>query len=176
MINRAYDTSPTLTRRQIPAIGQLRDAEEVLFVGALLWSVPDDVLAVLKYISDDDIEHPALRCIVAVIREVVGTGTTYTPTAVLVRLERRDGPRVGTTTALNTALTSGAASCPEALRDYAAVVISGSLRRCLESGGHALQTAAEQATEGELAPLAGRVADNARNIADRLQGLRGEAL
>jgi hypothetical protein len=114
--------------------------------------------------------------ILAVIRELVATEAAYTPVAVLDHLERRDGPRTGVRKALNDCLTSGAASCPEAVRGYASAVVSGSLRRCLESGGHALQVAAGQAGEADLAALPGRVADAARGIASRLEHLRGEAL
>jgi replicative DNA helicase len=168
-------STPLRASRQIRPIGTLPDPETLL-VGALLWAAPEGVLDVLTHVRDDDLGDPTLRVILAAVREVIGAGGSYTPIAVLDRLERRDGPRTGAIKALNDCLTSGAASCPEAVRDYAAIIVGRSLRRCLESGGHALQVAAGQAGEGDLAPLAGRVTDMARDIAHRLEQLRGEAL
>lgn len=169
------DTPPTPTRRQIPAIGTIPDAE-TLFVGALMWSLPDDAAHVLTHVSDDDLGNPTLRLIVAAIRELVSARGSYTPAVVLDRLERRDGPRTGVLNVLNDCLTSGAASCPEALRDYAAAVVSASLRRSLESGGHALRVAADRAAERELAAVATMAASASLDIASRLEALRGESL
>jgi replicative DNA helicase len=171
------DKPPTPLRatRQIRAVGAVPDAEG-LFVGALLYSAPDEVVDVLRYVKDDDLAAPALRAILASIREVLTSGGAFHPLAVLDRLERRDGPRAAVRRALTDCTTNGAASCPEAVRDYAVIVVSRSLRRCLESGGNALQVAADQGAENGLAPLADRVADTARGIANRLETLRGEAL
>ncbi|MBB2770553.1 UNVERIFIED_ORG: hypothetical protein GGE11_001448 [Mycolicibacterium obuense] len=174
MLQRADDT-PTCAARQIRAVGTLPDTE-TLFVGALLWSLPADAASVLDLVTDEDISSPALRTLVTVAREMVGAARPYTPAAVLDQLERRNGPRLAVRKALNDCLTSGAACSPEALRDYAAATVSSALRRCIESGGYALQRAAERAAEGELTAIAAGLASTAQGIATRLETLRGEEL
>ena len=165
----------TRTTRQIPAVGPLPDAE-TLCIGALLWSLPDDAAAVLALVTDDDIASPAMAAVLAVIRESAAAGGSYTPALVLDRLVCRGAARPEVRKALADAVTSGAASAPEPLRDYAAAVVAASLRRRIDSAGHALQVAADESAEGELPVIATRVASAAQGIADRLKALRGEPL
>jgi hypothetical protein len=97
-------------------------------------------------------------------------GRPLAPQLVLDELVRRGVAR-GVHSTLADATTSGAAGA--AVRDYAAAVLATSLRRRVESLGHALQSAAKEAGEAQLANLITSGATACAGIATRLHQARG---
>ncbi|WP_211145705.1 hypothetical protein [Mycobacterium interjectum] len=140
----------------------------MVFIGALLWSDPSDVL---DLVHDDDITDPQAAVVLSVIRRLHHAGKPVSPQLVLDELIRT-GARRSTFKAVADAVASGA--CPESSREYAAAVVAKALRRRVESGGTALRSASRSATEAELAPLAAQVAATVTDTAHRLARLRGE--
>jgi replicative DNA helicase len=152
-------------------VGQLPDLATV-FVGTLLWSAPVDAAAVLELVADDDFESPALSALVATIRHLATAGQPCDAQMVLDALGRDGGVHRGIALALMDATASGAQ--PQAARFYAAAVVAGSLRRKVESAGHALIEAATTTAENNLAPLISRTTASCLDCARRLAVLRGE--
>jgi replicative DNA helicase len=156
---------------QIPPVGP-HPTTGVLLVGALLWSEPAEAAAVLELVTDDDIATPSLSLVLAAVRRLVTAGTPPGPQLVLDALRREGTLKNFALKDLEDATTSGAQ--PLALREYAAAVVSESLRRRIDSAGMALTTAAVDAAEGDLAPLVARASESIHDCAGRLDQLRGE--
>ena len=162
--------SKPVGRRQIPAVGTVVDVD-VLLVDSLLWGHPDDADEVLRLVHDDDVRSPHLAAILTAIREMLDAGTPVSPQLVLDRISRA-GVQRPVHQALIRAATAGA--CPEAVREYAAAVVAATLRRRVESGGHAMCSAADDLSEAELPMLVAEIAVNISGIAARLAALRQE--
>lgn len=145
-----------------------------LLVGALLWPVAGgpDPGRVLALVADDDIEDPPLAAVLAVVRSLIYAGEAVSPVVVADEL-RRAGGHVLARERLRDVVAAGAV--PVMLRRYAAAVVAESLRRRVESAGHALSAAADTMAEADLAPLAGRAAAGITDCAARLTKLRGGA-
>lgn len=157
-------------RTPMPAVGQTPDVETV-FVGTLLWSAPQDAAAALELVNDDDFEQPALSVLVATIRRLATAGRPCDAQVVLDELGRDGGVHRGIALQLMDATASGAA--PQAARHYAAAVLARSLRRKVESAGHALIEASQGASEGNLAAIVSRATVSCLDCAGRLAELRG---
>jgi hypothetical protein len=158
-------------RTPMPPVGQTPDLETV-FTGTLLWSSPADAAAVLELVADDDLESPALSVLVATIRRLAVAGKPCDAQMTLDELGRDGGVHRGIALALMDATASGAV--PQASRFYAAAVVAGSLRRRVESAGHALIAAAEDAAESNLAATVSRATVACLDCAGRLAELRGD--
>lgn len=157
-------------RTPLPAVGQTPDLETV-FVGTLLWSSPTDAAAVLELVADDDLESPALSVLVATIRHLATSGHPCDAQVVLDELGRAGSVHQGIALALMDATASGA--MPESARFYAAAVVARSLRRKIESAGHALVEAASESAECNLAAIVSRATVFCLDCAGRLAELRG---
>ncbi|BBZ17074.1 hypothetical protein [Mycolicibacterium gadium] len=142
-----------------------------MFLGSLLWSEPVDAAAVLDLVNDDDMATPSLSALVGAVRRLVSAGTPAGPQLVLDAVRREGTLKHFAAKALADAATSGAQ--PMAAREYAAAVLSESLRRRIESAGRALVSAATDAAEVELAPLVSKVTVACLDCAARLDELRG---
>jgi hypothetical protein len=158
-------------RTPVPAVGPVPDAATV-FVGTLLWSSPADAARVLELVADDDIESPALSVVLTSVRVLSVAGRPCDAQMVMDELRRGGTVRRDVALALMDATTAGAV--PEAAQYYGAAVVSASLRRRVESAGHALTSAADSAAESDLAPLVARAAAAVTDCAARLAKLRGE--
>lgn len=158
-------------RTSMPAVGLTPDLETV-FVGILLWSSPGDAAAALELVNDDDFEQPALSVLVATIRRLATGGHPCDAQMVLDELGRGGAVHRGIALQLMDATVSGAA--PQAARYYAAAVLARSLRRKVDSAGHALVEAAQCASEGNLAAVVSRAAVSCLDCAGRLAELRGD--
>ncbi|MBZ4558590.1 hypothetical protein GBO17_14255 [Mycobacterium avium subsp. hominissuis] len=146
---------------------------EVVFVGTLLWSAPADVAAVLELVADDDFSSPALSVLVGTVRRLAAAGQPCDAQVVLDELSRAGGLHRGMALALTDATTTGAV--PQAARFYAAAVVARSLRRRVESAGHALVEAAHISAERDLTTLISRATVSVLDCAGRLAELRGDA-
>jgi len=157
---------------QISPVGPHPGVAELL-VGALLYSTAVEASAVLAFVVDDDVDWP-LGPIVAAVRRLAAGGAPPSPQLVADELRRcgKLDRQIGV--ALASATTAGA--CGSAARHYAAAAVAESLRRRVESAGAALRAAALSAAEADLAPLAEQAAAQARDCADRLAALRGDAI
>lgn len=158
---------------QLPPVGPMPDAETLL-LSALLWPRPDsDPGPVLALVLDDDVADPALCEVLKVARSLIYARQPVSPVVVRDELRRGGEPSKAVDDRLLIATTAGAV--PEALRAYACAVVAASLRRRVESAGHALADAAESMAESDLGPLAERAAAGIANCAVRLAELRGAA-
>jgi hypothetical protein len=158
-------------RAPIPPVGHMPDVETV-FVGTLLWSSPTDAATVLELVADDDLEAPALSVLVATIRHLAAARRPVHAQMVFDELGRGGGVHSGIATALMHATTCGA--LPDAARSYAAAVVARSLRRKVESAGHALVEAAKCGPEASLAHIISRATVACLDCAGRLAELRGD--
>jgi hypothetical protein len=154
----------------IPSVGAVPDVETV-FVGTLLWSSPADAAAVLELVADDDFESPALSVLVATIGRLAAAGRPCDAQMVLDELGRDGGVHRGIAAALMDATSAG--TVPQAARFYAAAVVARSLRRKIESAGHALISAAQDAPETSLPAIVSRATVSCLDCAGRLAELRG---
>jgi replicative DNA helicase len=134
---------------QIRPVGDDHAGLDALLVGAMLWAEPAAVAEVLELVHDDDIESPALAESLAAVRQLNRGRQQHGPQMVLSELRRTARLRShdGVAGALQAATTSGAD--PLAIRQYAAAVVAGSMRRRLDSAGVALQAAASEAAEAD---------------------------
>lgn len=150
-------------------------AIDVLFVGALLYCPTPDVAAVLELVADDDIESIALATVLGAVRRLATAGKPCGPQLVLAELQRSGDLRHhnGVADALREAITSGAD--PNAAPSYADPVVSGAMRRRLDSAGAALQAAAREASEDELSSLVSILSRSLGDCGTRLARLRGES-
>lgn len=146
----------------------------LLLLGSLMWGTPFDAAEALLHVRDDDLPDPAAAAVLAAVRSLAGAGKLCSPQLVADELRRVGQFRGHVPDRLRDATTSGAAAC--AARDYAAAVVAESLRRRVETAGHALTTAAPTAAECELAPLVAGAAAAVADCAHRLALLRGEAV
>lgn len=105
----------------------------------------------------------------ATVREMLAAGTLVSPQLVLDRLNQA-GVHRPVHAALIAAATAG--GYPEAVRDYAAAVVAGSLRRRVESDGTAMVEAAQVCSEADLPVLVANIAATVSAIAARLATLR----
>ena len=144
-----------------------------LLVGALMYSTPEEAGAVLIHVLEDDVDWP-LSPVLAAVRRLAGGGVPPSPQLVSDDLRRAGKLDRRVAVALASATTSGA--CAMAARHYASAVVSEALRRRVESAGHALCTAASNAPEADIAPLAAQAAAAIADCAQRLSLLRGETL
>ncbi|WP_163722597.1 hypothetical protein [Mycolicibacterium psychrotolerans] len=128
----------------------------------------------MRLVVDDDLDPPADR-IVATIRQMGTDGRAVSPATVSDQLMRR--PANGPTTAVLAALRDATTRrvCPEAARDLGAAVVARSLRRRIESAGHAMQSAAYAENETDLVPMVAHIAASVAECGHRLALLRGEA-
>lgn len=163
----------TAATAPIPAVGPVPDVATV-FVGTLLWSSPADSTGVLKLVADDDLESVALSVVLSTIRRLTKSASPCDAQSVMDELQREGAVNRDVAVELMHATTSGGA--PSAARYYAAAVVSQSLRRRVESAGHALVSAASAAPEVDLAPLASRAVASIADCAARLATLRKEAI
>lgn len=158
------------TAAQLPPVGPMPNAEALL-VGALLWPRSDsDPGPVLALVDDDDIAEPALAEVLRVVRSMVYAHEPVGPALVLDELLRL-GARKPVLDRLLQVTAAGAV--PEALRGYARAVVSASLRRHVESAGHALTAAAGYMAEADLLQLCERASGQITETAARLKALRG---
>lgn len=162
-----------MSATQIAPIGPHPSAD-VLLVGALLWSDPDAAVDVLRLVHDDDLADPPTAAVLAAVRSRADTGRPLGPQLVLDELRRIGQLRGSVPDRLRDATTCGAVA--EQARDLAAAVVADSLRRRVESAGHALTTAAGMAAEADLAPMVAAAAAAVSDCAHRLQLLRGDSL
>jgi hypothetical protein len=156
---------------QIRAVG-VEPSVADLFVGALLYSTPAEVLEVARFVDIEDIDEPGQ----AVYSSVVALARRGVPPS--SQLVMDDIKRLGKLTRsrgiwLASATASGA--CASAARSYAAAVVAESLRQQTESLGQALVSASATYSEVEIAKLAEIVSTRLRYIAGRLTELRGDA-
>jgi replicative DNA helicase len=161
----------THERQQIPPVGPCPGVAELL-AGSLLYSSAAEAEAVLALVRDDDITDEPLRIIVSSVRALVSRGAPTGPQLVLDELKRTGRLTRQVATVLAAITTTGA--CPNAAQSYAAATVAESLRRKVESAGHALTDAAFAAAEADLAPLAEKAAKSALDCAERLALLRGD--
>lgn len=155
----------------LPPVGPLRSAVELL-VCALFYSHCPIVLQVAECVDADvDLDEPArdgYRAVVQLARQDISPA----PELVLDELRRTGCLDRATACWLVAAATAGAP--PETARRYAAIVVSNSLRRQLESFGATLATAAGSAAEDELKMLIDRSVLRISMTFGRLAVLRGE--
>jgi replicative DNA helicase len=163
--------SSSVQSSQIPPVGP-HPTTGVLLIGALLWSEPAEAAEVLELVADDDMATSSLSAVLSAVRRLVNAGTPPGPQLVLDALRREGTLKHFAAKDLQDAATSGAQ--PLALREYAAAVVSESLRRRIDSAGVALTAAATDAAEATLAPLVSRVTVACLDCAGRLDQLRGE--
>ncbi|GLP83564.1 hypothetical protein TUM20984_49840 [Mycobacterium antarcticum] len=144
-----------------------------LFIGALLFSTPTEVQAVLRHVELDDFDEPA-RSVLGSIKTVAGQGAPSSSELVKDDLRRRGKLTRERAVWLASATTSGA--CASAARHYAAAAVAESLRRLTESFGAALCEVAESGAETNVAHLADAAAARIRGVSVRLGELRGGEL
>lgn len=157
---------------QVPPVGPHPNSA-VLLLGSLFFTTPADAAATLELVPDSDMPTPSLAIVLAAVRRLVARGTPPGPALVASELQRAGTLKHFAARDLQDATTCGAQ--PLALREYAAAVVSASLRRMVESAGHALTNAAVECSEDELAPMVARATAAAVECADRLRSLRGDA-
>lgn len=154
-------------------VGPHPDVATVL-VGALTWALPGEVTDVLALVRDDDVADPATAAVLAAVRTLAGANKPCGPQLVADELRRTGQFNAPVADRLRAATTSGAAAC--AARHYAAATVAESLRRRVESTGHALISAAPGAAEAEFVPMVTAAASAIIDCAHRLEQLRGESL
>lgn len=168
-------TAPTdennANARAVPPLGATPPAVDIAFLGAVLWTSPANAAEPLALVEDDDLESPHVASVLAMVRQMHCARKPVEPALVVAELARC-GASKPQHDALIAALTCGASG--QAVREYAAAVVSASLRRRLESAAAALRETATTGAELELVGLAERIAARARSIARRLARLRGE--
>jgi hypothetical protein len=145
----------------------------VLLLGALFFSQPANASPVLELVADSDMPTPSLAIVLGTVRRLVDRGMPPAPQLVLAELQREGALKHFAARDLQDATTCGAQ--PLAVREYAAALVSESFRRLVESAGAALQTAAAECAEDELAPMVVRATESAIDCAQRLRQLRGDA-
>jgi replicative DNA helicase len=158
--------------RQIPPVGPHPTAG-VLLLGASFWASHADAAEVLELVLDADMPSPSLAIVLAAVRRLVARGTPPGPQLVADELRRVGTLKHFAAKDLQDATTCGAQSL--AIREYAAAVVSESLRRLIDSAAAALQAAAVECAEDELAPMVARATQSATDCAQRLRHLRGDA-
>jgi replicative DNA helicase len=158
--------------RHLPPVAPHRSAIELL-VCALSYSGCPTVVQIAECVdADADLDNPARNGYRAVV-ELARQDISPAPELVLDEL-RRTG-RLDRATACWLAAAATAGAPPETARRYAAIVVSNSLRRQIESFGTTLITAADAAAEDELEMLIDRFVENVSATFARLAVLRGEA-
>jgi replicative DNA helicase len=164
---------PTGSTGQLRPVGP-HPSTDVLLVGSLLWwsSSPTDAADVLRHVRDDDISSPALATVLAAIRLLAQTGRPCGPQLVADELRRAGTLTRAVADQLRAATTCGAD--PLAASHYAAAMVAESLRRRIDSAGHALMLAAQDAAEAELVALVEQTAALVSDCGNRLAVLRGE--
>jgi replicative DNA helicase len=161
----------TITNGQhLSAVGPLPSAAELL-VCALMYSASPTVAQIAEYMDPDaDLDECARRAYWA----VVGLARRdISPAPQLVLDELRRTGRLDRQTACWLATAATAAAPPDSARRYAAVVVSNSLRRHLDSWGTALISAADTAAEDELKVCIDSFAHTVSTTFARLAVLRG---
>jgi replicative DNA helicase len=155
----------------LPPVGPLRSAVELL-VCALFYSNCPIVLQIAEYVDADvDLDEPArngYRALVQLARQDIS------PAPELVLDELRRTGRLDRAAACWLAAAATAGAPPETARRYAAIVVSNSLRREIESFGATLATAAGSAAEDELKMLIDRFVLRISATFGRLAVLRGD--
>lgn len=155
----------------LPPVGPLRSADELL-VCALFYSRCPIVLQIAECVdADADLDEPArngYRAVVQLARQDIS------PAPELVLDELRRTGRLDRATACWLAAAATAGAPPETARRYAAIVVSNSLRREVESFGVTLSTVAGSAAEDELKTLIDRLVLTISATFGRLAVLRGD--
>jgi replicative DNA helicase len=160
-----------MIENQIRAVGPTPSLAD-LYVGALLFSTPAEVLEVARYVDVEDIDEPGqtvYSSVVALARRAVP------PSSQLVLDDLKRQGKLTRTRGLWLASATASGACASAARAYAAAVVAESLRRQTESLGQALVSASERYSEVEISKLAETVSSRLRYIAGRLTELRGDA-
>jgi hypothetical protein len=156
---------------QIHSVGAM-PTEVECFIGALMYGSVDEARAVLGYVLDDDLDHPA-RTVLSSIRTLCGRGVIPSPQLVSDDLRRRGKLTRSVAAWLATTATTGA--CASAARHYASACLATSFRRQVESFSAALPTAASTGSEVDVAHIAEQAATRIAATYARLQHLRGDA-
>jgi hypothetical protein len=126
----ASNTQTLASGRHLPAVGPLPSADELL-VCALVYSASPSVVQIAEYIdADTDLDERARRAYCAVV-ELAQHDNSPAPQLVLDELRRTGRLDRQTACWLATAATAGAP--PDSARRYAAIVVSNSLRRQINS-------------------------------------------
>jgi replicative DNA helicase len=168
----ASKTQTLASGRHLPAVGPLPSADELL-VCALLYGASPTVVHIAEYIdADADMDERARRAYCAVV-ELARQDNSPAPQLVLDELRRTGRLDRQTACWLATAATAGAP--PDSARRYAAVVVSNSLRRQVNSWGTALISAADTASEDELKLSIDGVTHAIATTFARLSVLRGDS-
>lgn len=158
--------------RHLPAVGPLPPVDELL-VCALLYSPTPVVVHIAEYIDATiDLDECARSAYCAVV-ELARQNNSPAPQLVLDELRRTGRLTRQTACWLTAATTAGAA--PESARRYAAVVVSNSLRRQINSWGTALIDLADSAAEDELKTTIDGFAHSIATTFARLADLRGDS-
>ena len=166
------NSSMVTSGRHLSPIGPLPSAAELL-VCALLYSATPTVLQIADYVdASADLGEPARSGYCAVVA-LARHNVEPAPQLVLDELRRTGALDRPTACWLATAATAGAP--PEAARRYAAIVVSNSLRRQVNSWGTALVDAAAAAAEDELKVTIDSFAQAITATFGRLVQLRGDA-
>jgi replicative DNA helicase len=161
-----------VTGRHLPAVGPLPSAAE-LFVCALLYSAGATVLQIAEYIdAEADLDERARHAYCAVV-ELARQEISPAPQLVFDELRRTGLLDRSTACWLATAATAGAP--PDSARRYAAIVVSESLRRQVNSWGTALISSADTAAEDELEVTIDNFAHTISTTFARLAVLRGDS-
>jgi replicative DNA helicase len=156
--------------RHAPPIGPLPSAAELLLC-ALLYSGSQTVVQIAECVdADTDLDEAARNAYRAVI-ELARQNISPAPELVLDELRRTGRLDRQTACWLASAATAGAP--PETARNYAAIVVSNSLRRQAESFGTTLAGAADTAAEHELKVLIDSFVHTITATFARLAVLRG---
>lgn len=168
----SLSTQAVTSGRHLPAVGPLPPVDELL-VCALLYSPSPAVVQIAEYIDPPiDLDEHARRTFCAAV-ELARQDNSPAPQLVLDELRRVGRLDRRTTCWLTAAATSGAP--PESARRYAAIVVSDSLRRQINSWGMALIHAADNAAEDEIQTIIDRFAHSIAATFARLAALRGDA-
>lgn len=156
-------------RTQIPPVGPVPEIDTLL-VGALMYAPAAEVNQVLEFVHDDDLNWP-IAPVLSAVRRLAEAGVRPAPQLVADELRRAGALDRRIAVALADASTSGASGC--AARHYAAASVAASLRRRVESTGHALTAASAEAAEDDLSPMAVNAVARITDCAQRLAALRG---
>jgi replicative DNA helicase len=160
-----------VTDSQIRPVG-IEPSIADLLVGSLLYSTVAEVVEVGRFVDLDDLDEPG-RTVLASVKALAGIGVPPSPQLVRDDLKRKGRLTRQVGVWLASATTSGA--CSSAARNYAAAVVSESLRRQVESFGSALTSSAATASEADVTALVDAAAKRIRYVAGRLEELRGDA-
>ena len=157
--------------RHLRPVGPFPGAAELL-VCALLYSSYPTVAQIGEYVdADADLDEPARSAYRAAV-QLARRDIAPAPQLVLDELRRTGHLDRPTACWLASAVAAGAP--PETARRYAAIVVSNSLRRQVESWGTALVSAASSASEDELEATIDRLAPAITTTFTRLAVLRGD--